>query len=369
MIELDGPLTELAAAFVLAVVSAVVLMPVAIHAGQRFGMVSVPRLFDKGPRQISYLGGVALSVGATIGFGAFHAFAADVRHVLVGGFVVLALGFSDDRFNHWVFNPAARLVVQFAVALAFLAIGIGGFPGVLGSGFTVVFLVACMNGFNLLDNMDGVAGSTAAATAAGIAGVAFVGNQTALAALALALCGACLSFLRFNFRNARLYLGNGGSLFLGLVLGGLAMMLRPQATSPARAVGMLALLVVPLTDTTFVTVSRFIHKRKVTVGGIDHISHGLVRLGFAKQSAAMVHAGSAMSAGALVVLAFLNSWYQVLYLVPAFFGCMGLVLLALTSDEGSVVSRRRVWMLVSVASLGLGVPLLCRLTGISQVWQ
>ena len=138
-------------------------------------------------------------------------------------------------------------------------------------------------------------------------------GQYAAAALAAAFCGAVVAFLVFNFNPASIFMGDCGSLFLGFFLGGLTLVSN-QARSGLRR-NMLAvlampvlLLLIPIVDTTLVTISRKFHGRPVSQGGRDHTSHRLVALGLSERKAALVlwapggglgrHGGAGARAGA-----------------------------------------------------------------------
>jgi UDP-GlcNAc:undecaprenyl-phosphate GlcNAc-1-phosphate transferase len=161
---------------------------------------------------------------------------------------------------------------------------------------TVFVLVAGCNAFNLLDNMDGVAASTATATAAGLLFLGAIAKQPSTVVVAAALCGASLGFLRYNLVEARLFLGNGGALFMGFLLAGLALELRPPG-GPLRLLVPVCVMAVPALDTGMVLISRLAFKQRPFQGGLDHVSHRLVTLGQPARRAAVMH-GVAAVAGA-----------------------------------------------------------------------
>ena len=147
-----------------------------------------------------------------------------------------------------------RIVAEICIAVAVWWAALrphapaGAFKGFL----IVAGLVAAVNAFNLLDNMDGVCGATASAIALGVAALGLLAGRPDLSILAAAAAGASLGFLRYNFGRARLYLGNGGATFLGLVLGGSAFR-SGQVFGPGwGAFAALAILALPATDTAVV---------------------------------------------------------------------------------------------------------------------
>src|SRR5262249_12439160 len=165
----------------------------------------------------------------------------------------------------------------------------GGFLWITTLIATVWFAGLC-HAMNLLDNMDGLA--TGVAVIAAICLTLVLGEPlgAALGLLLLSSAGAALGFLYWNRSRARLFMGDCGSLFLGAMLGGASMVpaLRAGPEFLAPAIFAILILVVPLFDTAFVLVLRRFAGRSATKGGIDHVSHRLVSLGFSERSAVRI---------------------------------------------------------------------------------
>jgi UDP-GlcNAc:undecaprenyl-phosphate GlcNAc-1-phosphate transferase len=290
--------------FALSLGCGLVLSSIAIQVGRRFGWVVRPRLFGRGGSEISYLGGVALAVSSGLAIAVAGGLGPRGQIVLAGGFVLLIFGLADDRLPGGGLSPVLRLLVEVVVALAVSSTVLR--PALIGIGFldlllSVFVLVAASNAFNLLDNMDGVAGATAAAVAVGLIGLGILQGQPVVSIFGASLLGACISFLRHNFRGGRLYLGNGGSLFLGFLLAAWALHLQFPIAKPWGLFAVIALLAIPATDTTLVVLSRMAAHRPVLEGGVDHLSHRLTRLGLSAHGAALVHAaGCGLGAAAAV---------------------------------------------------------------------
>src|SRR5262249_55631111 len=144
---------------------------------------------------------------------------------------------------------------------------------------TLFWLVGITNAFNLLDNMDGLA-ATVGVVAAGFRLMFFSWDGTADGVRAsAAFLGALLGFLVRNFPPAKIFMGDTGSLFVGFYLAGLALAHRSEAYSRgvvAILVIPVFLLLIPIFDTAFVTMTRMLSGRKIAVGGRDHTSHRLV---------------------------------------------------------------------------------------------
>ena len=171
---------------------------------------------------------------------------------LVASTALLVIGFADDKLG---MHPAVKLTGQIAVAtfLFFMGVRVDGifvqFPMWLDYGVTVFWIVGAINAFNLIDGLDGLASGLAMIASGGIAGSLFFAGEFTSALPYLALCGACLGFLRYNFHPATVFLGDTGSMFLGLCMAvlplqsGSRMELLPAIVVPLLAMG------VPLFDT------------------------------------------------------------------------------------------------------------------------
>ncbi len=243
------------------------------------------------------LGGVAVALGQTaalVGSGA--ADSASYRILAAAGLVLL-LGIWDDVDPHseilrwWV-----RLIYE--ACLAGIVVAGGVRTGFLGSAWldiplTLLWIVGITNAFNLLDNMNGLSAGVAAIGSATFALLAAryvqVGpEQLPTAVAAAALSGACLGFLPSNFRS-RIFMGDAGSLFVGFTLACVAVQGSWRSpTVPTSVIIPLLVLAYPLFDTTLVVILRLRRGQSPFVGGRDHSSHRLVRLGLGRVEAVLL---------------------------------------------------------------------------------
>jgi UDP-GlcNAc:undecaprenyl-phosphate GlcNAc-1-phosphate transferase len=215
------------------------------------------------------------------------------------------VGTVDDRYG---LGPLTRMAIEVGVGAVLYAGGVGWTffsSDALDFAFTVVFVVGVVNAYNLMDNMDG-ATATVAGVSAAVLGVLAAQRSVALAAIAFALSGACLGFLRFNLASpARIFLGDGGSMPIGFVVAALIMAM-PGTGHLGWAVVPVAVVLVglPALDTTLVVVSRLRRGAGVFTGGRDHLTHRLrVKLGSARRIALVLGASQAAfaTAGAFLV--------------------------------------------------------------------
>jgi UDP-GlcNAc:undecaprenyl-phosphate GlcNAc-1-phosphate transferase len=155
---------------------------------------------------------------------------------------------------------------------------------------TLFWFVALTNAFNLLDGLDGVAAGVGA-VASFFLGLTFAKQGHWLhASLAWSLTGATLGFLRYNFHPASIFMGDAGSLFLGSVLAGLVVSSPTGASTSLVSVIFvpLAIVAVPLVDTTLVTVTRLLAGRPISQGGLDHSTYRLIALGLSQGQVAVL---------------------------------------------------------------------------------
>lgn len=252
------------------------LTPLAIRLARKLSFFDLPAGY-KGHRQPTpYLGGTAIILGLLVGVaaGGLHSHYAAV---VVCAVVVWAMGTLDDRLNLPI---GLRLIVEAGVGVVLVRAGLGWtvfHQGAADTALSILWVVGVMNAFNLMDNMDGAAATTAAASALGIAVLCMISNERGPATLCLATAGACVGFLPRNLANpARIFMGDGGSLPLGLIVSGMTMAsVNRHYLGPSGVVIGALLVGMVIFDTTLVTISRSRAGRSVLSGGRDHTTHRL----------------------------------------------------------------------------------------------
>ena len=226
--------------------------------------------------------------------------------LLGGASFLAAAGLLDDLRP---LGPQVKFLIQLVAASTLVVAGVRlDVTGVaaLDQLITVVWLVGLTNAFNLLDNMDGLAAGIGI-IAAGFRCYFFLIDGNAEGAwLAATLCGALAGFLVFNFQPASIFMGDTGSLFLGLMVGGLNAMGPFPYSRGTVAVLLLPvlLLLVPIFDTLFVATARTVAGLPLVQGGRDHTSHRLVALGMSERGAVLSLWGMAFASGLVAVLSY-----------------------------------------------------------------
>lgn len=283
---------------------ALLLTPIVRWFAHRIGIVATPKKDRWSVREVALLGGVAI-VGAVAGSVLmWRILDRPMALVFAVAVAMAAVGLYDDYIR---LKPSTKLIAQLAAASALVALGsvipVTGKP-VADQLITIFWFVSITNAFNLLDNMDGLCGSVGLAVAASYWLSLAVDGQgvTAPALLALTLAGALAGFLVFNFQPASIFMGDSGSLFIGFLLAGMTTVGVQGGRSVVGAIIWPALIMlIPIFDTTLVTVSRKLSGRSASTGGTDHMSHRLVALGYSERSAVLILTAMAAAGGTAAV--------------------------------------------------------------------
>jgi UDP-GlcNAc:undecaprenyl-phosphate GlcNAc-1-phosphate transferase len=198
------------------------------------------------------------------------------------------LGLIDDFHT---LQPRWKLLGQATISLALLMLmpdlSITGIK-LLDVFIAVVWLVGITNAFNLLDNIHGLSAGTAILVACFQSVLFFLRGNPSLALLLLTFAGATLGFLVFNFPSGRIFMGDSGSLFIGFWLASTSLMELNSTGSKNHIASLLfplLIMVLPIADTTLVTLTRKLRRRSIATGGTDHLSHRLIAYGFSKGGA------------------------------------------------------------------------------------
>lgn len=258
---------------------------------------NIPRKVHKEP--VPYLGGVAIAIGiVVISYSAmlFNNFTLAnfllASSVLIPALAMAAMGLVDDLRG---MEPWPRLILQTLAAVIVSAILISthtiGTPlnnKFLDSAITIFWIVGVCNSINFFDNLDGGAAGTVAVITAFIFIIALSRHQVLVSALAIVTAGATAGFLLWNRAPARIYMGDAGALFLGIIVSVLTIRLDPEVVPRTESLAIpLFLMALPIMDTTVAVGSRLRRGISPFQGGRDHLSHRLIRLGFERDAAAL----------------------------------------------------------------------------------
>lgn len=265
--------------FALAAGLAAWLTPRMREAALRFGIVDRPDGRLKNQREpVPYLGGVAIYLSFLLALAATLDFSAQVLGMLLAGSIVVLVGLVDDLGQ---IGPWTKLAGQAVGVLVLLKSGVFielvFLPAWVALPLSAVWLLATTNAFNLIDVMDGLSAGTAGVAALALLAVAEMTGRVEAGVLLAALAGSCAGFLPYNREPARIYMGDTGSLFLGLLLGALAMNNAYTRVNAVAAVAPALILGVPLFDMLFVMYVRWRRGLPVMLGSPDHVALRLRR--------------------------------------------------------------------------------------------
>lgn len=302
--------------FLTAFILALVFTPVAIKIAPMIGAVDIPkdnrRMHTKAmPR----FGGMAIYIGTVASMLIFLPFSTQLMGVIAGGTLIFLVGIIDDLRS----LPAkvklacqvlcAFILFQFSVRISFISNPFGEgyyfFPWIVSLLVTVVWIVGITNTINLIDGLDGLAGGVAFIASVSIAYAAFINDptETEVCMALLAIAGGALGFLPFNFNPAKIFMGDGGSLFLGFMLAGLSVMSPVKSTTAVATVVPVLVLGLPIFDTAFAILRRLINRRPIMEADKGHLHHRIMAAGLGQRRTVLTLYGisGVMGAAAIVM--------------------------------------------------------------------
>jgi len=316
------PVLTLFIGFAASLGAALVLVPVARHLGRRADLVDhadgVRKTHDG---SVPYVGGLAVVAAVCVGIATMAGLRwmglaplPDVLLpnplVLIGGVLIACVGVWDDRRD---LHPEAKLAAQLWVtALAFkggvrvdvfdAALG-GGIPALLVSVLlTGVWMVGLMNAVNLIDGLDGLAAGVVAIALAGLAGAFTVQCDVGSLVLAVAVVAALVGFLRFNRAPASVFLGDGGSLFLGYVLGAYALSGSAHPDPILSLVVPVVAMGIPVLDTALALLRRALAGTLLFDPDREHLHHRLEARTSARRAVWTLYGvGAALAVGSVAM--------------------------------------------------------------------
>jgi UDP-N-acetylmuramyl pentapeptide phosphotransferase/UDP-N-acetylglucosamine-1-phosphate transferase len=298
--------------FLISLISAWILVPFVKRLAPALKMVDEPdeRRIHKVP--IPRCGGIAVFIATHLGllavfFGPWQHLAGatqvmDWVFILSGSLVLLLIGIFDDMFD---MKSWFKLLGQLVVALMMF---FGGFtfeaflhiqlPWIVNLGATLFWFALLINAFNLIDGMDGACAGLGMIASAGLAGMLLSLHQPTDAMVLIALAGACLGFLRYNFNPASIFLGDCGSMFIGFMLAAVSLKANVKESMVVALIVPLLAVGVPVFDVMLAVWRRLGRKivsklkddglaTKVFGPDLDHIHHKLMRSGMTQRKAAI----------------------------------------------------------------------------------
>lgn len=291
-------------AFVVAMTSALMITPAVIKFAFKTGAVDKPneRKVHKVP--IPRIGGLGIYFSFMIAvlFYAFSTYVDDVTlyeliGLLTSGSLIVALGIVDDYKNLPAkvkllgqIIAASVLVILFDVRIDFITDPLGDFIYLewVAVPATIFWLVGLTNTINLIDGLDGLAAGVSAIASITILLVALKQNFLIVTILTAALAGAAVGFLFYNSHPAKIFMGDSGSMFFGFMLAGISVIGAVKSTTTIALIVPILALGLPILDTTFAIVRRYLGGRPIFQPDKGHLHHRLLSLGFTQRQAVLL---------------------------------------------------------------------------------
>lgn len=332
-------------ALIAAMAISMTIIPVMVRLAPRLGMIDRPDPRKVHAVPIPRAGGIGIVVGTLIPVAIWLPINDLLQAYLFGSLVLLAFGAWDDarELGHYV-----KFVGQFLAVITVVYYGNlyvthlpfldAGLPATIGKPFTVFAMVGVINALNHSDGLDGLAGGMSLLSLSAIAYLAYLTDESAARnvtiLIALATLGGVFGFLRYNTHPAKVFMGDGGSQFLGFTLGFLAVYLI-ENVNPALSPALPALyLGLPIIDILGVFAQRVYHGMNWFLASKNHIHHRLLELGFEHYEAVVINYSiQTLFVGCAIFLGYESD----LLILSIYFGVIILLYTFLT------VAERRGW--------------------------
>lgn len=304
----------------------------------KIGAVDVPkdarRVHD---HPIPRLGGLAIFYGFLISIMCFAVVEGELRGILLGALVVVAMGIVDDVKQ---LSAKIKFAVQILVAVIVVAHGVtikyisvpsfivesGILPlGALSIPITIIWIVGVTNAVNLIDGLDGLAVGVSSIATFSLFFIAILASEMEVAIITAALAGACLGFLPYNFNPAKIFMGDTGSTFLGYMLSVICIQGLFKGYVVISFIIPFLILGLPIFDTAFAIVRRMWNKKPIMSADRGHLHHRLMDMGFSqKQTVAILYVIASILAMSAVVVLESGAYSAVIFVVTValflFFG-------------------------------------------------
>lgn len=297
--------------FVSSLVICMGLLPFLIKGAAYFNVLDLPGGRKLHATPIARVGGIAFATGALASIVIWVPVDRVVFAYLAGAVIIIIFGVIDDRIN---LNYKQKLFAQLFAAAC--VIGVGEIrlttlpfleevtvPFWIGLPLTILALVGVTNAINLSDGLDGLAGGLSLLTLGGIGYLAFLSDDAIVLSIALSVMGGILGFLRFNTYPARIFMGDGGSQFLGFSVGVAAILLTDPGRGGYSPLVPLMVIGLPILDTISVMGQRRAEGRSLFSADRNHLHHKLLTIGFLHHEAVtVIYAFQAVTVSLAVLL-------------------------------------------------------------------
>lgn len=327
--------------FLCALIVTFVLTPVVKRIAIKVGAVDKPDARKVHHGLIPRLGGLAIYAGFMVSCVTTIGFTYEMIGLMAGATFLIVVGFLDDVYSLPAkvkllgqIVAASIPVVLFNMNVEWVDVpyvGIVYLPAIISIPLTIFWIIGFINTVNLIDGLDGLAAGIATIASIAIALLAFQMGQWVAAAAMVAMTGACLAFLQYNFNPAKIFMGDTGSMFLGYVISSVSVMGSMKTAAMAVLIVPLLALAVPITDTLLAIVRRKASGVPIFSPDKNHLHHRLLAKGLNQKQVVLV-----------------------MYGLTAFFSCVALLVIHLNLIAGiGIVVIALIWFVLWAKKLGV----------------
>ena len=307
--------------FSFAFFTALITVPLLGKLALKYNFVDLPNKRKVHKNPIPLLGGLAIFLSYILNLWLwFDSLILQSAITLIGALIV-AVGLLDDYYKtkNKDFSPLIKIAVHFLAGLLIFSFGIriSGITSVFGEGIisfqpglslfiTLLWVIGLMNIINFFDGLDGLASGIAIISSMTLFLISFVRGQEVIALLSVILMGTSLGFLRYNFHPAKIFMGDSGSAFLGLILAIISIEGAIKSATLLSIIMVILAFGVPIFDTVLVVFKRIKNHKPIYLADQSHAHHRLLKMGFShKQAVATIYIISLLFSIASVIVLFL----------------------------------------------------------------
>ncbi|MGM0378993.1 MAG: glycosyltransferase family 4 protein [Bacillota bacterium] len=329
--------------FIFALTCGVFLTPVSMYLAKLIGAVDFPkdeRKIHKKP--IPRLGGTAIFIAVFLGMLIFSNYLTNIKiGIILGGIIIVLTGILDDIYT---LSAKTKLFLQILSAIVVVGFGVRIeiftdifnnskyiYLGMLSFPVTVFWIVGITNTVNLIDGLDGLAAGTAIIASISLIYISLINNRIETAILLVLLTGATFGFLPYNFNPAKVFMGDCGSLFLGYFLAVTSILGAVKSATVVTYLLPIVVLGLPIFDTSFAILRRYINKKPIMEPDRGHLHHRLLDIGLKHKQAVLVLYLISLLLGSAATFYFTNR-YIISYITITLVGIIVFIPISQTSD-------------------------------------
>ncbi|RBW67596.1 glycosyltransferase family 4 protein [Bacillus taeanensis] len=308
-------------------ISAVLLTPIVKKLAFKIGATDKPDPRKVHQKIMPRLGGLAIYISTLIGFAVLQPESPYLIPILIGSFIIIVTGVADDILQ---LSPKVKLFGQVLAAAVVIYGGVEvqfiNLPfntqlnlGIFGIPLTMLWIIGITNAINLIDGLDGLAAGVSSIVLMTVSVMAIINGNEFVFAMGCILLGSTLGFLIFNFHPAKIFMGDTGALFLGFMISVTSLLGFKNITLFSLVVPVI-MLGVPISDTFFAIIRRFVNKKPLSAPDKSHLHHCLLRLGFSHQKTVLIiYAMSAIFGAAAMLFSMTTLWGSVFIITVLLF--------------------------------------------------